>query len=112
MKRNSIIVLVILLAFCFINVGMAAAKAKGNERKGKYFFRKNCRECHKPGGSAKQLGPDSKTMKQWKKAFTEKKIAKLECKDEWAKQTDKELNDVFSYLYNHAYDSPSPAKCK
>jgi len=36
----------------------------------------------------------------------------LSCKAEWEKRSEKDLQDIFSYMYNHAFDSPSPAKCK
>ncbi|MBU0729007.1 MAG: cytochrome c [Proteobacteria bacterium] len=110
MKKTVITAILIVLSICLLSAGMASAK--GDERKGKYFFRKNCRECHKPDGSAAELGPDSKTMKQWQRVFEKDKYMGLKCNAEWQKQSDQELEDVLSYLYNHAYDSPSPAKCK
>ncbi len=111
MKKTITTLLAIILAVGFLSLDIATA-GKGNERKGKYFFRKNCRACHVQDGKAEVLNPDSKTMAQWKRIFAKEKYVKFDCKDEFAKQSKEEINDIYAYLYNHAYDSPSPAKCK
>ena len=36
----------------------------------------------------------------------------LECSAEWEKLSEKDRGDIYAYLWGHAYDSPSPAKCK
>jgi len=84
----------------------------GNARKGKSLFRKTCRECHKEDATATPLSPDSKTQDQWTRAFEPENYQALQCKDEWAKHSEEDLADIYTYLYEHAYDSPSPAKCK
>ena len=105
-----------LLIFVFlagsISIGIAAGKADGNARKGKYLFRKNCRECHKEGASAKDLSPADKTQAEWEAVFAKDAYQSLACKAEWEKRSEEDLTDIFSYMYNHAFDSPSPAKCK
>lgn len=101
-----------ILAFCFVMASFGLALAldgKGNFRKGKYLFRKNCRACHAPGKSAKELSPISLTQAQWKAAFTKNTFP---CKAKWPKLSDKDLNDIYTYMYKHAKDSPTPAKCK
>ena len=94
-------------------IGMAFAQDgftnTGNDRKGKYVYRKNCRSCH-DGSSAKALSPNSKTQAQWQRTF--EKYDRLKCADQWKKQSPEELNDIYTYLYNHGYDSPQPATCK
>ena len=90
----------------------ALAAKKGNARKGKYLFRKNCRSCHSENGTAKPLSPISKTQAQWVAVFDAQGVAQLECKEEWEKRKAKDLKDIFVYMHNHAYDSPSPLKCK
>jgi mono/diheme cytochrome c family protein len=91
----------------------AAAPAQdGNARKGKHLFRNSCRECHQEDAAATPLGPDSKTQAQWERAFKPENYQELQCKDEWAEHSEDDLEDMFTYLYEHAYDSPSPAKCK
>lgn len=93
-------------------VALCASAQEGNARKGKYLYRNSCRECHKEGAAATPLSPDSKTQAQWERAFKPENNQALACKDEWAKHSEGELQDIFTYLYEHAYDSPSPAKCK
>jgi mono/diheme cytochrome c family protein len=91
-------------------VGLVLAEDTGNARKGKYLFRKNCRTCHGEGGSGKELSPISKTQAQWEAVF--KSIDELQCSAEWQKLSETDLADMHAHLWGHAYDSPSPAKCK
>ena len=114
MNKGPKILTAILVTF-FIGLSFSLALAEegftntGNDRKGKYIFRKNCRSCH-DGSSAESLSPNSKTQAQWERTF--EKMERLKCVDEWKKIEQKDLNDVFTYLYNHGYDSPQPATCK
>ena len=107
-KRMGSILLV--MAFLIASLGFALAGDKGNARKGKYLFRKNCRTCHVDGGTAKELSPISKTQAEWEKVFAQ--CDQLQCKDAWAKLSEKDVQDVYAHLHGHAYDSPSPAKCQ
>lgn len=111
-KRMGSILMVMVFLIGSISIVMAAGK--GNPRKGKYLFRKNCRICHKEGATGdkvgKPLSPISKTQAEWQKVFDEH--GKLECNDQWSKLSEKDSLDIFSYLHGHAYDSPSPAKCE
>lgn len=111
MKRTVAIVLSLMLVAGTGTLGMAFAAEltpDGNDRKGKYLYRKNCRTCH-TGDKAPELSPVSKTQAKWKAAFADLKT--IPCSKDW-KTSDKDLKDIYSYLFNHAYDSPSPAKCK
>lgn len=94
-------------------IGMAFARDgftnTGNDRKGKYLYRKTCRTCH-DGSSAQALSPNSKTQAQWQRAF--EKYDRLKCAVEWKKMSNEELTDIYTYLYDHGYDSPQPATCK
>ena len=80
----------------------------GNERRGKYLYRKNCRSCH-DGSSAKELAPNSKTQAQWESSFNS--YQDLKCSEEWKGLSSERQNDIFTYLYKHAYDSDQPATC-
>jgi len=102
--------LIIICFMCFGALGLSLAQEKGNARKGKFLFRKNCRACHVEGGSAKELSPVSKTQAQWDEIF--KNIDKLKCKDEWGKLSEKDKVDMYAQLWGHAFDSPSPEKCE
>ncbi len=112
MRKRGVFFLIFIFLFLFVSINFVVAQEgfspNGNERKGKYLYRKYCRKCH-DGSTAKELSPNSKTMEQWKKVFENYKD--LECKDEWEKIRHKDLNDIFTYLYKHAYDSPQPATC-
>lgn len=110
--KNRILLTLLTVFISMILSSSAIAAKKGNARKGKYLFRKNCRMCHVEDGSAQALSPISKTQAQWVAVFKEEGISKLECKDEWGKRKSKDLKDIFVYMHDHAYDSPSPLKCK
>ena len=113
MLRHITTILLILVFFAVsVSIGVAAGKIDGNARKGKYLFRKNCRQCHKEGANAKDLSPADKTQADWEKVFTGDAFQSLACKAEWEKRSEKDLKDIYAYMYNHAFDSPSPAKCK
>ncbi len=109
-KRILLIILAITLTLSFVNLNLAIEK--GNGRKGKYLFRKNCRACHSESTSAMELSPISKTQAQWLTIFAKDKYSKLNCAAEWEKRSDKDRLDIFTYMYDHAFDSPSPLKCK
>ena len=100
----------IILFFLTASAGLTLAGSKGNARKGKYLFRKNCRTCHVDGGSAKALSPIDKTQAKWEEIF--KNIDKLPCKDKWGKLSEKDMRDMYAQLWGHAFDSPSPEKCQ
>jgi cytochrome c553 len=100
----------VVMVFLLVSIGIVTAADKGNARKGKYLFRKNCRACHCEDGTAKPLSPIDKTQAQWDEVF--KNIDKLACSKEWDKLSDKDRLDMYAHLWGHAFDSPSPAKCK
>jgi len=95
--------------------GISLAGEKGNERRGKLIYRNVYKSCFKRGAVESKrpaLSPDAKTMAQWERLFKKEKFEDFGCTEEWGKLKEKDLNDIFTYLYNHAADSPSPAKCK
>ena len=102
--------ILLIMVFVLVSIGVVMADGKGNARKGKYLFRKNCRSCHSEDGSAKPLSPIDKTQAQWDAVFSD--IDKLQCAGEWANLSEKDRNDMYAHLWGHAFDSPSPAKCK
>jgi mono/diheme cytochrome c family protein len=102
--------MLLVMSFLFVTIGVVIADDTGNARKGKYLYRKNCRSCHMEGAEGKELSPISKTQAEWQKVFDNR--SELPCKDQWAKLSEKDINDMFAHLHGHAFDSPSPAKCK
>jgi hypothetical protein len=101
--------------FLFSTVGITFAMEKGNKRKGKYTYRKVYKSCMERGevDSAKPpISPDAKTQAQWTSTFDKKDFADFGCKEEWDGLAEKDLSDIYTYLHDHAADSPTPAKCK
>jgi hypothetical protein len=108
--------IMLLTALCFVSgsIGAAFADESGNSRKGKYTYRKVYESCNKRGevDSPKPiLNPDAKTQEQWKRTFDKKEFDQFKCREEWKNLSQKDLNDIYKYLYDHAADSPTPAKC-
>lgn len=109
MKRMTMIkIFTVLLVMVFSSVALAAGD--GNQRKGKHLYRKVYKECH--GEDARPVSPDSKTQAQWVRFFKKKDFTDFGCKEKWDALSEDDLNDIMSYLHAHAFDSPSPAKCK
>lgn len=110
-------ILLALMAFIFVftSAEISFAAEKGNNRKGKYTYRKVYKSCYKRGeveSAQPPLSPNSKTQAQWKEIFDKKESEKFGCKEEWDKLSEKDLRDIFSYLHAHASDSDNPVTCK
>lgn len=87
----------------------------GNKRKGKYTYKSVYKACAKRGEVPSKtpiVSPGDKTMAQWERIFEKKKFDIFKCSTEWNSLSAEEMNDIYSYLYNYAADSPTPAKCK
>lgn len=113
MSRNKawlVMACVLALVVGTFGAGMAGSSFSndGNGRKGKYLYRKNCRSCH-DGSQAAELSPNSKTQAQWERTFS--RYERLDCAEKWQELEHGDLTDIFTYLYDHAYDSPQPATC-
>jgi cytochrome c2 len=109
-KKFFLSFLALILTASFASVNLASDK--GNGRKGKYLFRKSCRSCHAEGATAVELSPISKTQAEWEKVFAADAYKTLSCQAEWDKRSQEDIADIYAYMYDHAFDSPSPAKCK
>lgn len=114
MSRKIILIAVtLLLSLSF--VGISFAEPKGNDRKGKYTYRKVYKACMQRGeidSPRPLISPDAKTMAQWERVFEKKDFGQFGCQKEWQELEGKDVEDIFTYLYKHAADSPTPAKCK
>jgi len=89
---------------------IAGTAPKGNEGKGRYYFRQTCKECHVKGAKGGEITPLTKTQAQWRAYFVKAKhaggaepLVKV--------MTDTQLLDVQTYLVNHAADSLQPETC-
>ena len=83
---------------------------KGNEGKGRYYFRQTCKECHTKGAKGGEITPLKKTQAQWRSYFLKAKHA---AGTEALSKTmpESQLLDVQTYLVNHAADSLQPETC-
>jgi mono/diheme cytochrome c family protein len=102
----------------FVLVGMLAlwplsaapSGQKGNEAKGKFYFKQTCKSCHVKGEKGGEITPLVKTQAQWQAYFAKGKHMKGT--EPLAKYlTPEQLNDALTFLYNHAVDSPQPETC-
>ncbi len=88
----------------------APAGQKGNEAKGKFYFKQTCKSCHVKGEKGGEVTPLVKTQAQWQAYFVKGKHMKGT--EPLAKYlTPEQLNDALTFLYNHAVDSPQPETC-
>jgi len=104
--------ILILLAFlfCIALVTAVSAAAKGNETKGKFYFKQNCKTCHTKGAAGGEITPLNKKMTQWTNYF---QAGKHNHSREPLNQyvSDEQLRDVQTFLTNHAADSLQPETC-
>lgn len=113
LKRIAIALLA--MVFLVTSAGLVFAGDKGNKRKGKFAYRQIYKECKARGevdSTKPPINPDSKTQAQWKRVFEKKDFEDFGCKAEWAKLSDEDILDIYTYLHSGAADSPTPAKCK
>ncbi|PLY03748.1 MAG: cytochrome C oxidase Cbb3 [Desulfuromonas sp.] len=96
----------VLTAFTATNLW---AVEGGNSRKGKALFKKNCKSCHGVGSEGGELTPTTNTMKQWDRFF--EKNTDKHPGDVFKTVSEKDLQDINQFLYDHAKDSPAPATC-
>ena len=99
-----------LLVSGALTLAAAGGEPKGNEGKGRYYFRQTCKECHTKGAKGGEVTPLTKTMAQWKTYFLKAKHnsgAETLTKVMPAEQ----LRDVQTFLVLHAADSLQPETC-
>ncbi len=110
-------ILFMLTAFVFVfsTVGISLALEKGNKRKGKYTYRKVYKACYGRGevdSKTPPISPADKTMAQWTTIFESKDLNQFGCQGDWSQLSEVAVTDIYTYLHDHAADSPTPAKCK
>jgi cytochrome c5 len=111
MKRTLHIALTAALLTAAILTGAAsgAAAKKGNETKGKFYFKQTCKDCHTKGAKGGEVTPLTKTQAQWARYFLKAKHTGAEDLTKFL--TAEQLIDVQTFLVNHAADSPQPETC-
>ena len=101
--------------FVFGTVSAGFAMDMGNKRKGKYTYRKVYNACYERGAIESKtppLSPADKTQAEWTTLFESKNFEEFKCQEEWEKLSQEDVTDIYTYMHDHAFDSPSPAKCK
>ena len=110
--RSWVTLIILFTAIVFVVSAVipqdALTAEKGNARKGKYFFKKVCKECHGTNGVGKELTPMSKTSKQWEDFFVQGEHADKSMAD---LVEEKNVIHVKTFLINHAADSDQPETC-
>jgi hypothetical protein len=112
---RKLVVTAMALFFVFSTIGAGFALDKGNKRKGKYTYRKVYKACFERGAAESKtpvISPADKTQAEWEAIFTSKDYAQFGCNEEWNNLNDTQVTDIYTYLFEHASDSPTPAKCK
>jgi len=114
--KGKLIVSMMAMIFVLVTAGIGVAEGPdGNDRKGKYTYRSVYKACAKRGEVDSRtpiISPSDKTMAQWKRLFEKKEFEDFKCQQEWNNLSDEDVLDIYTYLYKHAADSPTPAKCK
>jgi hypothetical protein len=112
-RKSGLAMIVILLASAFsliLSATVFSAERKGNETKGRVYFRDTCKTCHIKGAAGGEITPMSKTIAQWKTYFEKAKhnqgtepLTKV--------MSAEKILDVSTYLGRHAADSLQPETC-
>jgi len=114
-KKNMAALMMMIFLLVSFSMAFASEGPDGNDRKGKYTYRKVYKACAQTGeveSATPTISPADKTMVQWQEIFENKNFDEFGCKDNWEGLPDKDVLDIYSYFYKHASDSPTPAKCK
>lgn len=114
-KKSMIMIMVLMVTLAVFSVAVASEGPAGNDRKGKYTYRKVFKACAEAGtieSESPTISPSDKTMGEWKAIFENRTFNEFGCADQWAALSDEDILDIYSYFYNHASDSSSPATCK
>jgi mono/diheme cytochrome c family protein len=113
-KRLTALFVVALV--CLLAATAVSAGSKTNPRKGKAYFKKNCRVCHDGNtADAPNLEPAELIIEQWERAFTEADDV-AECvprvkEKTGVELTEQDLADIQTYLVEGAADSERPMTC-
>lgn len=117
MKKILFVLLFMTAALAFASEGFT-----GNKVKGKYSLRKIYKQCMARGevqSETPPISPADRTQAYWSDIYSSLKAGAIGdkmkdfgCQKEWVEADAETLSDVFTYMYMHASDSPTPAKCK
>jgi len=114
-KKVFITGIIVLFTLGSICAAFASEGPAGNKRKGKYTYRKVVKACFDRGAvdsETPKVSPADKKQAEWTAIFEGKEFSVFGCDQEWAGISDDDALDIYSYFYNFAADSPTPATCK
>jgi len=115
LKKILITSVLIMFTLGSLSAAFASEGPGGNKRKGKYTYRKVVKACFERGevdSATPKVSPADKKQAEWKAIFEGKNYGEFGCAQDWAALSDKDVLDIYSYLYSFAADSPTPATCK
>ena len=84
------------------------SKIKGSDKKGKFYYKKQCKSCHGKKDDGGEITPVSKTIKQWERFFKKDKHGEKKLSDDFDAE---HLIHIKTFLKNHAADSDQPETC-
>jgi len=106
-----------LIAFISLSVtALVSAGPDANPRKGKAYFKKNCRVCHDGNTEGVDaLQPADRIIEQWERAFKENGdvsncVPRVKEKT-GVELTEQDLIDIKAYVVGGAADSEKPMTC-
>ena len=109
MRNWMILVAVFMVSALILSMIMPQdALGSGNERKGKFYFKKVCKDCHSKDGKGGELTPMSKTSTQWEAFFSKGQHGEKTLKDIVEEEN---IEHIKTFLINHAADSDQPETC-
>ncbi len=114
-KKITLTFMIAVFTLALLTPAFCAEGPAGNDRKGKYTYRKVFKACSEAGetpSASPTVSPSDKTMAEWKTIFESRDFTAFGCLNHWAGLTEEDILDIYSYFYHHASDSPSPATCK
>jgi mono/diheme cytochrome c family protein len=116
MWTRRIIGLFVVALAGLLAASIASARPDANARKGKAYFKKNCRVCHDGNTEGvEMLQPSTLIIEQWERAFAkDDKVG--ECvprvkEKTGVELTEQDLTDIEAYLVEGAADSEKPMTC-
>ena len=108
--KNGLKLSILLLCFSICTSAVLLPAAGGSETKGKYYFKKTCKPCHKKDAEGGEVTPLTKTTAQWTAYFAAGKHESGKAQLTGV-MDDAKLLDVVTYLQAHASDSPQSETC-
>jgi len=115
LKKILVFSIITLFTLGSLAAAFASEGPAGNKRKGKYTYRKVVKACFEIGAvdsATPKVSPADKKQAEWKSIFEGKNFSAFGCDQKWADISDTDALDIYSYFYNFAADSPTPATCK